>query len=292
MSNLAIEIGSGFEVADEESWTTGKGRFGAWLRVGLGVGFLASLILASFVAPLPWNPGTPDPNAILAAPSSAHWFGTDQAGLDVFSRTIAAAHTDLLIGVGGALIGMVVGSVLGLAASTKSRLSELFMRFVDVFQSFPLLVLLLAIVAFTGGGDAVIVATVAIVSIPPFIRLIRAEALSIRESKYVEFAEVIGLPTGRLMGRHVLRNVTGVILVQASLAAAAGVGVIAALSYLGEGVTPPTPSWGSMIQSGSSAIGTGQWWPVIFPAAALVCSIIALNVVADAISGVLAREQG
>ena len=150
--------------------------------------------------------------------------------------------------------------------------------------------MILTIVAFTGGGYAVIVATVAIVNIPPFIRLIRSEALSLRESKFVEYAEVIGLPVHRVVGRHILRNVTGIILVQTSLSAAAGVSVIAAMSFLGEGVTPPTPSWGSMIQTGASGVGNGAWWPVVFPAAALVLSIIALNLVADALDTVLARE--
>lgn len=259
------------------------------LRVALGGGFLVLLVLASLVAPLPYKPTVPDGSAVLKAPSGSHWFGTDQIGLDIFSRTLAAAHVDLLLALAGALAAMVVGSGLGIMASRRGRLSGLFMRLVDLFQAFPLLVVILTIVSLTGGGTLVLIVTIAIVSVPGFIRLVRAESLSVRESRYVEYAEIIGASRLRVIMRHILPNVSGVVIAQLSLAAASAVSVLAAMSYLGQGVAPPTASWGSMIQSGSAGIGTGQWWPVVFPALALALSIVALNLVADGIDTVLSR---
>jgi peptide/nickel transport system permease protein len=258
-------------------------------RVAVGGGFLLLLILASLVAPLPYSPTVPDPTAVQMGPSGRHWFGTDQIGLDIFTRTLAAAHVDLLLALSGALAAMIVGSALGILASRRGKLSGAFMRVVDLFQAFPLLVVILTIVSLTGGGTLVLILTIAIVSVPGFIRLVRAEALSVRESRYIEYAEIIGASRWRVIMRHILPNVSGIVIAQLSLAAAAAVSVLAAMSYLGQGVEPPTASWGSMIQSGSSGIGTGQWWPVVFPAAALALSIVALNLVADGIDAVLSK---
>ncbi|HEX3792498.1 MAG TPA: ABC transporter permease [Pseudonocardiaceae bacterium] len=258
-------------------------------RVAVGGSFLLLLILASLVAPLPYSPTVPDPTAVQQAPGGRHWFGTDQIGLDIFSRTLSAAHVDLLLALAGALAAMIVGSALGILASRRGVLSEGFMRVVDLFQAFPLLVVILTIVSLTGGGTLVLILTIAIVSVPGFIRLVRAEALSVRESRYIEYAEIIGASRWRVIMRHILPNVSGVVIAQLSLAAAAAVSVLAAMSYLGQGVEPPTASWGSMIESGSAGIGTGQWWPVVFPAAALALSIVALNLVADGIDAVLSR---
>lgn len=258
-------------------------------RVAIGATYLVALIVASLIAPLPYHPTVPDAKAVQQAPNVQHWFGTDQIGLDVFSRTLAAAHIDLLLALAGALTAMVIGSLLGILASRRGRLTSVFMRLVDLFQAFPLLVVILTIVSLTGGGTFVLIMTIAVVSIPAFIRLVRSEALSVRESRYVEFAETIGASRWRVIGRHILPNVSGIVIAQLSLAAASAVSVLAAMSYLGEGVEPPTPSWGSMIQSGSAGIGTGQWWPVVFPASALALSIIALNLVADGIDAVLSK---
>jgi peptide/nickel transport system permease protein len=258
-------------------------------RVAVGGGFLLLLILASLVAPLPYSPTVPDPTAVQQGPGAHHWFGTDQIGLDIFTRTLAAAHVDLLLALAGALAAMIVGSALGILASRRGRLSSVFMRLVDLFQAFPLLVVILTIVSLTGGGTLVLILTIAIVSVPGFIRLVRAEALSVRESRYIEYAEIIGASRSRVILRHILPNVSGIVIAQLSLAAAAAVSVLAAMSYLGQGVEPPTASWGSMIQSGSAGIGTGQWWPVVFPAAALALSIVALNLVADGVDAVLSK---
>lgn len=280
------------EHGDFDLWADAHAkRQGALIKVLLGIGVMAAFILASLFAPLPQSQTLPDPLAVLQGPSGKHWFGTDQSGLDIFSRTIGAAHYDLLVSIAATAIGTVVGTLLGLLAGLKSRAADVFMRVVDAIQAFPLLILILAVMALSGGGTLILILTIGFVSVPVCIRLVRAESLHIREAKYTEFCAVIGLSRWRIVLRHVLRNVAGIVVVQASLSAAVSVGALAALSFLGYGATPPTPSWGSMIQTGAGNISTGQWWPVVFPAAALVFSVIVFNIIADGVDALLARDM-
>jgi peptide/nickel transport system permease protein len=163
------------------------------------------------------------------------------------------------------------------------------MRGLDMFQSFPLLVLAIAIVALTGNKLHNVVFAIAFLNIPRFVRLVRSEALSLRESRFVEAAYAIGASRTRVMTRHLLPNMTGTILVRASLTAAQAIIVIAALSFLGIGVTPPTPSWGALIQSGAQNITTGQWWVSLFPGCAVFLTVLALNQVGDGLESILGR---
>lgn len=262
----------------------------AKVKVGIGGSFLVALILASAFAPLPHDPERADGTRVLLPPNADNWFGTDRTGFDVFSRTVAAAHIDLLLAFGGTVIALVIGTVLGLLASGQGRWSSLFMRGLDTFQAFPMLILILVIVSLADGGNIVLMLTIGLASLPEFIRLVRSEALVLRSSKYVQFAEITGASRGRVLFRHLLPNVSGVILAQMSLGMASAVGVLAAVSFLGEGVAPPTPSWGAMIQGGASTIGTGEWWPVVFPALALTLAIFALNAVSDGMDSLLRKE--
>jgi len=283
---------SGEKLVDHDIWGTDTRRSRArWRRLWIIGGFLVAILLISAFAPMPRSITRPDPAAILAPPSAEHWFGTDTSGLDVFSRTVAAAHYDILIALGAALISTVVGTALGLFAGLRSRAADAFMRAVDAFQALPLMIVTLAVMALSGGGTPILVATVAIFSVPTCIRLVRAESLHVREAPFVGYCSVIGVPRLTILWRHILPNVAGIVIVQASLSAAMNVRALAALSFLGYGAPPPNPSWGSMIQEGSSAISTGQWWPVVFPAGALVLCVIALNKLADHLDSILARES-
>ncbi len=280
------------KLVDDDIWGDGRRTsMTPWIRIGVIGGGLVLLLLVSTFAPLPHSVTIPDPTAILSGPDGNHWFGTDPSGLDVFSRTIAAAHYDLLVALGAALISTVVGTALGLFAGLRSRWADLFMRGVDAFQALPLLIVILAVMALSGGGTLVLVVTIALANLATCIRLVRAESLHVRESFFVGYCSVIGVPKLVVLLRHILPNVAGIVVVQASLSAATNIRVLAALSFLGYGVAPPNPSWGSMIQDGASAISSGVWWPVVFPAAALVGCVIALNVIADNLDSILARES-
>jgi peptide/nickel transport system permease protein len=262
-------------------------------RPGLGIGgsIIALLLLASFFAPLPHDPIVAVPSRALEAPSSEYIFGTDRTGFDVFSRTIRAARLDLALAVAGTLISMVLGVPLGLLASTKNKWSERLMRGLDTFQAFPLLVLAIAVVSLTGNNLKNVVVAIGLINTPRFMRLVRADALAVRESRYVEAAISVGASPVRILRKHVLPNVSGIILVQATLAAANAIVVISALSFVGIGVTPPTPSWGAMIRSGSQNIASGSWWMSVFPGVAVVIAVWALNKIADGVQAGIGRSR-
>jgi peptide/nickel transport system permease protein len=250
---------------------------------------LLLLLLAGFFLPLPFDPIKPDPLNTSAAPDGTHWFGTDGDGFDVFSRTIASARRDLPLALAGTLFSLLVGVPLGLMVSTKGKWSERVMRGLDVFQAFPLVIIAIAIVTLTGNRLQNVVLAIMVINVPRFMRLIRSEALTLRESRFIEAAWAAGASRGRVLRRHVLPNVAGVTMVQSSLAAAQAMVVIAALSFLGVGVSPPNPSWGLMIQEGAKGMVTGQWWVVVFPGLAVFLAVVAFNLIADGLQ--LATED-
>ncbi len=253
------------------------------LSIGLWVGLIVivALFLAGFLFPLPYDPIKPDANAVLNAPSALHWMGTDSLGFDIFSRVIAAAKRDLPLALGGALGAALLGVPLGLATTLRGRASNLIMRGLDAFQAFPLLVLSIALVTLTGNRLEMVVFAIIVIETPRFIRLIRSEGLAIRESRFIEAAEAMGASPARILFVHLLPNVTGVVLVQLSIAAAHSLTVVAALSFLGIGVSPPDPSWGVMIQNGARLMTSGEWWVSLFPGLAVFLAIMSLNLIAD-----------
>lgn len=256
----------------------------------LAMGIFLAMLLCGWLLPLPYDPIHPDASITLQPPSAAHWFGTDSVGFDVFSRTIAAAGRDLPVALGGALAAGVLGVILGLLATTRGSLSTVLMRSLDAFQAFPLLVLAIAIVTLAGNRLEMVVFAIIIIEAPRFLRLVRAEGLSIREARFIEAAEAVGASPARILFVHLLPNVTGVISVQLSIATANALMVVAALSFVGIGVSPPDPSWGAMIQAGARQMTTGQWWISLFPGLAIFAAVACLNVIADELAVILERS--
>lgn len=252
------------------------------LRLWIPLGLLLFVVLAGFFAPLPHDPRNPDPSGVtLSPPGAGHLMGTDKFGLDVFSRLVKSAATDLPLAVGGMLISLVLGVALGLVTSLRGKRGERLVRALDVFQAFPLLLIAIAVVALMGNHLRNVVIAIVIINIPRFIRLVRSEGLTIREARYIEAAQAVGVSTPRMLFRHMLPNMTGTILSQASLAAANAIVVIASLSFLGIGINAADPSWGAMLQTGSQNIATGQWWVWVFPGAAIFVTILCLNAIGD-----------
>lgn len=268
---------------------TGRRKAPRLVGAAIGASVIVAMLIASFI-PVGYSPTSPSVD-VLQPPSAAHLFGTDQTGFDLLARTLAAAHVDIPLALGGTLLALLIGTPLGLLASTGGRGSAVIMRILDGFQAFPLLILILVIATLTGGGLAVIVLCIALVNLPQFIRLSRAEALAVNKSRYVLFARAIGASRAHIMRRHLLPQVSCVLLAQASVGSALAVAVIAAMSFLGVGIAPPTASWGQMISTGAAGIGSGQWWPVVFPAAALAITIFSLNVVADGLDAHFSRTE-
>jgi peptide/nickel transport system permease protein len=256
--------------------------------VAIGVLLIVALIIVAYAVPYSAVDDANGGRESLAAPGH-YWFGTDNLGRDVFRRVLAGARLDLPLALSGMLVSLVLGVPLGLLASQKSRWSERFMRGLDMFQAFPLLVLAIVLVALAGNALWMVVVAISLINTPRFIRLVRSEALSLRESRFVEAAVAIGASRKRVMFKHLLPNTTNTILVQASLTAAQSIVVIAALAYLGIGIKPPKASWGAMIRDGSQGITTGHWWISIFPGIAVFLCVLLFNQIADRLERVLSR---
>jgi peptide/nickel transport system permease protein len=284
MSNISIS-GALTSVEAEEYTAEHRSRSGLrdYTMLAIGMAPLLVLFIAALVAPLPFSPTHPNVGAISLPPNATHIFGTDASGFDIFSRTIAAARVDLPLAIGGTLIAMLIGVPIGLAASSETWGANAVMRFVDAMQSLPLLIVALAIVSLAGNHIQDVLIAIVIVSAPAFIRLTRSGALVVRNSRYVEAATACGCRTGRLLRVHVLPNVLSLVLAQAALGGAVAIVVIAGLNFLGVGVSPPTPTWGSMVATGAGVIDQGQWWVALFPGLAILLVIVCFNVIARAV---------
>jgi peptide/nickel transport system permease protein len=266
-------------------------RVPASLSLYVGSTLLAVILLAGLFLPLRYGATTLDTNAVSLPPSADHWFGTDEVGQDMFARTVRAARTDLPLAIGGTALATVLGVAGGLAVSSKRRWSEWIMRGLDAFQSLPLLILTIALVVISNNNIVMVAVAVALVSGPFYIRIVRSQAVVVRESRFIEAAITSGASTTRVMWKHMLPNLRAVILAQTALTGAVALLVVASLSFIGVGVVPPTPSWGAMIRGGAGQLVTGQWWAALFPGLALFSCIISFNLIADGLRDRAGRRR-
>jgi peptide/nickel transport system permease protein len=247
-----------------------------------GAAILAVVALAALLAPwiAPYDPMALKVLDRLQSPRAAHWFGTDELGRDVFSRVIFGARYSLLIGALVVVVSMVCGVLLGLAAGFFRRLDGPVMRLVDAMMSFPDILLAIALVAVLGASMSNVILALAIVYTPRVARVVRASTLVVRELLFIEAARALGIPTWRILFIHVLQNIASPILVQATFIFAYAVLAEAGLSFLGVGVPPVLPTWGSMISSGQQFAHQAIWL-VVFPGIAIILSALSLQMVGD-----------
>jgi peptide/nickel transport system permease protein len=256
----------------------------------LGLAVIVVLILAALLAPViaPYNPDRPDFGAALEGPSSAHWFGADNLGRDIFTRVVYGSRVSLQVGIIAVGISLVIGTTLGLIAgySGVGLIDTIIMRCMDALLAFPTLVLALAITAALGPGLRNAMIAIGIVGMPIFARLTRGQVLSVREREFVEAARTIGAGHMRIMVQHVLPNVTAPLIVQASLSVAVAILSEATLSFLGLGVQPPEPSWGSMVSRGKDYLDLAPWL-AFAPGGAILLAVMGFNFVGDAVRDAL-----
>ncbi|MFL5027579.1 MAG: ABC transporter permease [Microvirga sp.] len=238
----------------------------------------ALAILAPLIAP--YSPSRLSVVNRLKPPSSIYWFGTDEFGRDVFSRTIYAGRLSLLVGVSVVTFAAVFGVTLGLVAGFFRRLDMPIARIIDAMMAFPDILLAIALVAALGPSLITVIVALGIVYTPRLARIVRASTLVIRELPYVEAARALGVPTWRIMSRHVLRNLVSPILVQGTFIFAYAMLAEAGLSFLGLGVSPEVPTWGTMIAAGRQYIGQADWM-TLFPGIAIILSVLSLQMVGD-----------
>jgi peptide/nickel transport system permease protein len=244
-----------------------------------------SALLANIVAPA--DPERQDYAHLLEPPGAAHLMGTDDLGRDVLSRIIYGSRVSVSVGLVAVGIALLVGVPIGLiAAYRRGWHDDVIMRVMDAVSAFPGLVLALGITAALRPGLANVMIALGVIYVPQFARLVRSQSLSVREQDFVSAARLLGAGPTRLIARHIWPNVTAPIIVQASLLIAAAIVTEASLSFLGAGVPPPTPTWGSMLQASYQYTETAPWL-AIFPGVAIFLTVLATNVFGDALRATL-----
>jgi peptide/nickel transport system permease protein len=235
----------------------------------------------------PHNPVKQDARNRLAQPSREHPMGLDPKGRDILSRILYGARVSLLVGVASVLLGGTLGVLMGIVAGyVGGRVENLLMRTVDVLMAFPSLIMGLMVLAVLGAGLDKMILAIGIVLAPTFARVGHSATLAIKENEYVEVARSLGASRFRIIRTHVLPNILGEIIVLASIWTATAIRVEANLSFIGLGVSPPTPAWGSMIREGTAYLFESPWVS-LFPGLAILVTVLAFNLVGDGLRDIL-----
>ncbi len=254
-------------------------------------GLIAALIVViSLTAPVvaPYPPLKSDFRAMQKPPSEKHWVGTDQIGRDTLSRVIHGSQTSLTVALGAVLFGTTLGALWGLACGYfGGRFDMVSQRIIEFLQSFPDLILAMAIAMALGGGITTVIVAIAITRIPFGGRVIRSVVLSLKEMQYVEAARGIGASHARLMFRHILPQCMAPYLILATTHLGVAIVIEASLGFLGVGIPPPTPTWGNMLSDALNAGLVPPWWLVFFPGAAITLTVLAFNLLGDGIRDLL-----
>lgn len=280
-------------------------RAGAWLRhfryvmcenpVTL-VAFCLFALLAAFAffggLIAPFDPLATDTANALQAPSWRHWFGTDQVGRDLLSRVIVATRLDMAIAFAAVSISFALGSVLGcLAGYYGGWTDKVVGRLVDTIMAFPLFVLAMGIVAALGNTVENIVYATAVINLPFYTRVARAEINVRRSAGFVDAAKLAGNSDARLLLFHLYPNIMPPMMVQLSLNLGWAILNAAGLSFIGLGVQPPTPEWGIMVAEGATFIVSGQWWLALFPGMALMLAVFCFNLLGDGLRDLIDPQR-
>jgi len=250
----------------------------------------AFLIFCAVLGPsvVPYDPLETNASKSLQPPSWEHWFGTDQIGRDVFSRVIVATRLDLSISVAAVALSFVVGSVLGgIAGYWGGWLDAVLNRCLDTIMAFPLFVLAMGIVAALGNTIENIIYATAIINMPFYARLVRAEVNIRRDAGFARAAKLSGNSDLRVLACHIFPNALPPMMVQVSLNLGWAILNAAGLSFIGLGVRPPTPEWGIMVAEGANFIVSGEWWLAVFPGLWLMLAVFTFNLLGDGLRDIV-----
>ena len=271
-----------------------RGRLLSDNRARFGIAVVTIMALAAITAPwIAHDPLKIDLSHLLQKPSAAHWLGTDVQGRDMWSRLVYGARVSLTVGFISQGIALLLGVTLGMLAGYYGRwVDELVMRLADVTLAFPTLLLLIAMVAAFQPSMGVVFATIGVVGWAGMARLVRGQVLVVRQLEYVQAIRALGAKDFRVMLSHVLPNVIAPVVIAATLGVAGAIMAEAALSFLGLGVPPPTPSWGSMIADGRDLDQLRRApWTSVFPGMAIGAAVLGFNLLGDALRDALDPRQ-
>jgi peptide/nickel transport system permease protein len=267
------------------AWRRLTRRRSALIGLALVLGFALLALFAAWIAPL--DPIATSWSAIRKPPSAEHWFGTDDIGRDVLSRVIWGTQASLLAGGVSVSISLLLGVPLGLAAGfIGGPVDALISRAVDAFLACPFLILAIAMAAFLGPSLTNAMIAIGVSATPIFVRLTRGQVIGVKVEDYIEAARALGNPPWRVALRHVLPNITGPLIVQATLAIASAVIAEASLSFLGLGQQPPAPSWGSMLNTAKNYVDNAPWMAV-WPGLSIFGLVLGFNLLGDGLRDAL-----
>jgi peptide/nickel transport system permease protein len=282
----AIAESTGNDAAVYTGWRSTLHAFLHNRRGVLGLSIVVFAVLFSFLGPLLHHTDQTHPDLTLLnmPPGASHPLGTDDLGFDVLGRLMIGGQTSLIIGVGAALLatgfGVLWGSISGYVGGFTDTVM---MRVVDVFMAVPALFLLLVLAAIFRPSIGMLIVVLAVVSWLYTARLVRAETLSLRSRDYIAAARVAGASNVRILFRHIIPNTIGTIAVNVTFQVADAILLVASLSFLGLGVQPPDTNWGAMLTKGTSYIFSGYWWEIYPAGIAIVLTVVAFNLIGDAL---------
>ena len=260
-------------------------RKGAMVGLALVVFFVGVALVAPWISP--YDPLATSWSAVRKAPTSAHWFGTDEIGRDVLARVIFGSRASLLAGVVSVAISLAVGVPIGLAAGYIGGWADMVIsRVVDAMLACPFLILAIALAAFLGPSLTNAMIAIGVAATPVFVRLTRAQVLTVKVEDYIEAARAVGNSHLRIALRHIFPNIVAPLIVQATLAIAAAVIAEASLSFLGLGQQPPAPSWGSMLNTAKNFVENAPWM-AFWPGLAIFLLVLSFNLLGDGLRDAL-----
>jgi peptide/nickel transport system permease protein len=274
-------------LADDLAMPPGR-RFSLWSAVrrnptiALGAVLLSLLVVMAVFAPFI---ATSDPFKItpvnrLRPPSERWWFGTDQFGRDVFSRTVYGARVSLIVGISVAAFSSILGLALGLACGYFRRVDAIVMRIMDGLMAIPSILLAIALITLSRPGLGIVIVAIVIPEVPRIVRVVRSVVLSIRSQPYIESAIAGGTKNWKLLTRHILPNTLAPLIVQSTYVCASAMLIEAGLSFLGAGVPPEVPSWGNIIAQGRTFFQIAPW-TILIPGVFLAITVLAVNLLGD-----------
>jgi peptide/nickel transport system permease protein len=258
-------------------------RFFARRLVVVGVVLVGILVFIGTLgrALAPYSPTAQDLVKVLAPPTSSHWLGTDELGRDILSRLLYGSAISLQVGLSSVLVASIPGVVVGIAVAYRGGwVDNVVMRVLDGLMALPSLILALTIVAVLGPNLLNVILAIAVTSFPHYARIVRGQVLAVREYDYILAIRSVGARDGRIMFRHIFPNVISPVLVQASLGVGFAIMAEAGLSFLGVGVQPPTPTWGTMIQVGFQYLEIAPWL-VMAPGTMIFMAVLGFNLLGD-----------
>ncbi len=286
--DTAADLSGGPCYTDRSPWRSASPGGGPSVPSAAAVVLLMLVVALTATVIAPYDPLAVDFGGMLAPPSAHHWLGTDAFGRDVLSRLIYGSRTALIVGFGAAFVGATAGAVLGVGSAYFGGRVDLYLqRLMDIFISFPLIILALAMVAMLGNSLPNVIAAITIPMIPRCALVIRSSALSIREMPYVDAARAAGFGHVRIILRHMLPNVMAPYLIMLTAFLGQAILLEASLSFLGLGVQEPTAAWGLMLRGAAVQFAEAAPWMAIFPGLAISLAVFAFNLFGDSLRDAL-----